>query len=209
MTILAVNAGAAAQIESLEGPRYRRYFDRVIRPETLSCTDLAGYDALIVPCRTPVHRLTPHADSIRRYLNRGGTVVAMGETHDPPWLPKIRFTSVETNWWWWLDPTADLGVRIAAPAHPLFRRIGRVDLAWHLHGFFDPPAGCEVLVTDIEGRAMLYVDEVTTPGRIIACSLDPFFHHGHHFMPATTRFLDGFLPWLVEDLALYRLRRSR
>ena len=35
MSILAVNAGAAYQIESLEGPRYRRYFDRLVRPEEL------------------------------------------------------------------------------------------------------------------------------------------------------------------------------
>ena len=85
--------------------------------------------------------------------------------------------------------------------HPLFRRLGPRDVAWHLHGFFDPPPGAEVLVTDGEGRAILYIDEVTTRGRLIVTSLDPFYHHGHHFMPATTRFLDGFLPWLVEDLA--------
>jgi hypothetical protein len=30
----------------------------------------------------------------------------------------------------------------------------------------------------------------------ILTSLDPFFHHGSHFMPATTRFPDGFLPWM-------------
>lgn len=30
MSILAVNAGAAFQIESLEGPRYRHFFDRLI-----------------------------------------------------------------------------------------------------------------------------------------------------------------------------------
>jgi len=29
--------------------------------------------------------------------------------------------------------------------------------------------------------------------------LDPFFHHGTYFMPAATRFLDGFLPWLRES----------
>lgn len=209
MTILAVNAGAACQIESLEAPRYRRFFDRVIRPEALAQVDPAGHDALLIPCRTPGHRIAPHAERIRAYLDRGGTVIAMGETQSERWLPNIRFTPVETNWWWWLDPAADLGVRIAAPGHPLFRRLAQRDLAWHLHGVYDPPPGVEALVVDMEGRAILYVDEVTTAGRMIVTSLDPFFHHGHHFMPATTRFLDGFLPWLAEDLAARRLGEIR
>jgi hypothetical protein len=201
MRILAVNAGTSFQIESLEGPRYRGYFDRLIRPEELASVDPAGFSALLIPCRTPAHRVTPHRDRLRRYLDQGGTVIAMGETNCERWLPGIRFTPLETNWWWWLDPAGDLGVRIAAPAHPLFRRLRQRDLAWHLHGFFDPPPGAEVLAADIEGRALLYIDEVSTRGRLIVTSLDPFYHHGHHFMPATTRFLDGFLPWLVEDLA--------
>jgi hypothetical protein len=28
-------------------------------------------------------------------------------------------------------------------------------------------------------------------------TLDPLSHFGSHFMPATERFLDGFLPWLA------------
>ncbi|WP_119392800.1 hypothetical protein [Taklimakanibacter lacteus] len=209
MSILAVNAGAAYQLESLEGPRYRRYFDRVVRPEALADTDLDGYGALLVPCRTAAHRIMPHSDRLRAYLDWGGTIVAMGECHSERWLPSISFTPVETNFWWWLDPNGDLGVRIAAPAHPLFRRIGPRDVAWHLHGHFATPAGAEVLLTDREGRAILYVDEVTTPGRMILTSLDPLFHHGHYFMPATTRFLDGFLPWLAEDAAAGRRRARR
>jgi len=42
---------------------------------------------------------------------------------------------------------------------------------------------------------------VTTGGQMILTTLDPFYHHGSHFMPATTRFLDGFLPWLRENFA--------
>lgn len=201
MSILAVNAGSASQIESLEGDRYRKYFDRLVRPEDLSEVELSSFDALLVPCRTPAHRLVPHARLLGEYLDRGRTIIAMGECHSHLWLPNIHFTPVETNWWWWLDPEGDLGVRIAAPEHPLFRKLGQRDLAWHLHGYFDLPNGAQSLAVDSRGRSILYIDEVTTSGRIILNSLDPFFHHGHHFMPATTRFLDGFLAWLVEDLA--------
>lgn len=204
MSILAVNAGTAYQIESLEGPRYCHFFERVIRPEVLGDIDLNEYGVLLVPCRTAAHRIIPNADRLLAYLNRGGTIVAMGECHSERWLPGISFAPVETNFWWWLEPGGDLGVRIASPTHPLFSRLGPRDVAWHLHGYFTTPPGAEVLLTDRDGRAMLYVDEVTTRGRMILSSLDPFFHHGHHFMPATMRFLDGFLPWLAEDVATRR-----
>ena len=201
MSIVAVNAGTAYQIESLEGPRYCHFFDRLIRPEALGDIDLDEYGALLVPCRTAAHRIMPHKERLLAYLDRGGTVVAMGECHSELWLPGISFAAVETNFWWWLEPGGDLGVTIASPEHSLFWRLGPRDIAWHLHGYFATPPGTEVLIADREGRAVLYVDEVTTPGRMILTSLDPFFHHGHHFMPATTRFLDGFLPWLAEDAA--------
>ena len=91
-------------------------------------------------------------------------------------------------------------MRIAQPGHSLFERLTQRDITWHLHGWFDPPAGAQVLAVNGEGRPILYIDEVTTAGRMVITSLDPFFHHGSHFMPATTRFLDGFLPWMRDTL---------
>jgi hypothetical protein len=201
MSILAINAGAAYQIESLLGERYCMYFDKVVRPEELSEVDLSAFETLLVPCRTPPHRLIAHKHLFQAHLEKGGTIIAMGECHSERWLSNIVFTPRETNFWWWLDPQGDLGLQIKSPLHPLFKLLGPQDLAWHLHGFFDPPVGSDVLITDNDGRAILYIDEVTTKGRLIVTSLDPFFHHGHHFMPATTRFLDGFLKWLKQDMA--------
>ena len=59
-----------------------------------------------------------------------------------------------------------------------------------------PPEGAEILIRDADGLPLLYVDAVSTAGRMIVTSLDPCYHHGSHFMPATTRFLAGFLPSL-------------
>lgn len=192
MRLTATNAGTYWQIETLEAPRYAPLFDRVLRPEALA-TALTPEDCLFVPCRTPPQRMIPVREAVAPHLAGGGTVVAMGESRSDLWLP-VEFHERPTNWWWWREPGADLGNRIVATDHPLLTGISVADVTWHLHGHLDPPEGAEVLVTDRDGLCLLYVDAVTTPGTIVATTLDPIYHHGSHFMPATTRFLDRFLP---------------
>ncbi|MDR1647992.1 MAG: hypothetical protein LBR88_08170 [Zoogloeaceae bacterium] len=46
---------------------------------------------------------------------------------------------------------------------------------------------------------MFYEDRVSTPGRIFVTTLDPCYHHGSRFMPAASRLLRGFLPWLARQ----------
>jgi len=200
MSILAVHPGASYHIESLEAPRYAGCFDRLVRPEDLPQVVLEDFSVVLIPCRTPADRMLEHAGRLRAYLDAGGTVIATGESDSGIFLPAINFTPQPTNFWWWLTPGADLGVRIAAPEHALFRRLEARDLAWHLHGWFDPPPGAEVLAVNESGNPILYIDEVSTAGRMVVTSLDPFYHHGSYFMPAATRFLDGFLPWMREEL---------
>ncbi|AJY47126.1 hypothetical protein [Martelella endophytica] len=193
------SSGCYYHIHSLEGARYGGHFDVVTAPEALSST-LKPADALWVPCRTPAQRMIAVRPVIADHLQAGGTVVALGESLSHLWLSHVDFIQTPTNWWWWLGENADLGVRIAAPGHPLMAGMTDRDVTWHLHGWFNPPEGAEVLVRDGEGRAVLYIDEVSTPGRMIVSSLDPMFHHGSHFMPATTRFLDRFVPNLKDFL---------
>ena len=196
--IAALHPGAFYHIESLEGARYRRFFSRLIRPESLGDDTLADVRTLLVPCRTPPARLLPHRSLLARFLARGGTLVAMGETSPHLWLRGLSFTAMPTNWWWWLTPGADLGVRIIRRDHPLMSGLSDADAAWHIHGWFEPAPGAEPLIVDAEGRALLFVDAANHgAGRLVATTLDPFYHHGSHFMPATTRFLDRFLPNLA------------
>lgn len=200
MSILVIHPGAYYHIESFEAPRYAHYFDRLVRPEDLADVRLEDFNVVLIPCRTPADRMEPHKARLRAYLDQGGTVIATGESDSHLFLPGIAFTPQPTNFWWWLTPGADLGVRIAKPRHGLFKHLAEKDVTWHLHGWFDVPEGAEVLATGDTGKPILYIDEVTTAGRMIITSLDPFFHHGSHFMPATTRFLDGFLPWMRAEL---------
>lgn len=193
--IVAPSSGTYYHIRSLEGPRYTSIFDVICTPEQVAGI-LRPSDILWVPCRTPAQRMIAQKEAVARHLAAGGTVVALGESRSDLWLPHVEFTGTPTNWWWWLDPSADLGVRVteAAARHPLMAGIGDRQATWHLHGWFVPPDGATVLARDGEGRAILYEDRVSTPGTMILSSLDPMFHHGSHFMPATTLFLDRFVP---------------
>lgn len=200
MSILTIHPGAYYHIESLESDRYAGYFDQLVRPEDLGDIRLEDFSVVLVPCRTPADRMVPHKQRLLAYLDQGGTIIATGESHSELWLPGIEFTGQDTNYWWWLEKDGDLGVRVARPGHSMFQYLGESDVTWHLHGWFRVPDGVEVLAINGEGNPILYVDEVTTRGRMIITSLDPFYHHGSRFMPATTRFLDGFLPWMRKEL---------
>jgi len=199
--IAATDCGTYFHHESLRGERYAHFFERLIYMPEFRPEDLSGLDALIVTCRTNADFLLPHRAAIGRFLGLGGTLVACGETDAHLWLDGIRWTPTPTNYWWWLKDKADSGLRRAAPRHSLFRHMTLADATWHFHGHFEPPAGARSVI-DLAGGGSVMYDDLTSygGGRAIVMSLDPFYHHGSHFMPATTRFLDAFLPWLTAEL---------
>ncbi|MGO1164489.1 hypothetical protein ACTOV4_21705 [Brucella sp. C7-11G] len=193
--IIVPSAGTYYHIRSFEGPAFSDLFDVISTPEDMADA-LRPHDILWVPCRTPAQRMIRQQHVIRRHLEAGGVVVALGESRSDLWLPNVEFTSVPTNWWWWLTPGADLGVELTGQGieHPLMQGLSKQDITWHLHGWFAPPPEATVLVRNSEGRAIFYIDTVSTAGTMILSSLDPIYHHGSHFMPATTRFLERFAP---------------
>jgi hypothetical protein len=198
VTVAALYGGSAAHHRALHEPKYRRWLDRIVYLPDAASAGLAGCRTVLVPER--LHRGLLHrtAPALHEVLDRGGTVVLFGE-QPTSWLPGLRWSYRPTNWWWWLDD-GPAPVLAALPGHSLFTRLRLSDATWHLHGVFDPPAGAETVLTARDGGAVLYIDRVTTPGTLIVTCLDPMWHFGSYFMPATERFLDGFLPWLHSDI---------
>lgn len=201
--LAAVYGGSAQHHRALTTPKYARHLTGGLHylPE-LADTDLTGLDGLIVPERLHRGLLTRAAGRILELLDAGGTVLTFsGGEPLPEFLPGVRWTHRPTNFWWWLEPGADLGLHSPTPDHPLFDHLRMRDCTWHHHGVLDPPEGAEVLVALPTGEALLYVDQVSTAGTLVVSTLDPMSHFGGHFMPATERFLDGFLPWAASALA--------
>lgn len=194
--IAALDAGTYYHHRTFHTPELMPYLDRHLYLPELDDAALAGCDALIVSCRTNPDLLVPHRERFARFLAAGKTLVAMGETGAHRWLDGVRWTDCEVNFWWWKTPGADSGLRLAHPAHPLFSHLTLADATWHQHGTFTPPPGARSLIDKAGAGSVLYEDRHSTPGRLIVTSLDPMYHHGSYFMPAASRFLRGFLPWL-------------
>lgn len=201
--IAALDSGTYYHHRTLYEPRYRDAFDEIVYARRLGKADLSGLDVLVISCRTDPSLLVPHRDKLAQFLDDGGTLVAMGSTGPHQWLDHVDWTDTPTNFWWWKEG-GSLGLRCVAPDHPLFDHITLDDATWHHHGHFAPPAGARSLIDVGEEGSILYEDTVTTNGRLIVTALDPMYHHGSYFMPATTRFLDGFLPFLKESVTAPR-----
>ncbi|MBD0863186.1 hypothetical protein IA539_18585 [Gordonia sp. zg691] len=175
----------------------------------LADTDLRGYDALIIPERIHRGHLNAAAPRILEFLESGGTVIAFsGGEPLAEFLPGVHWAHRPTNYWWWLEDGADMGLRSPNPDHSFFERLELKDCTWHYHGVVEPPAGAQALVDLPTDETLLYVDEVSTPGTLVISTLDPMSHFGAYFMPATERFLDGFMPW-VPEFASAQARKKR
>ena len=158
-----------------------------------------------MPDRLHPDLLGRHAPTLIDFLDRGRTLVVLGEP-PPPWAPGSfvapdQFLVVAGE-------GAQPPHKILHPEHTCPVRSVRGH-AMALSGVLFPPPGADalILVPADAGRArrrrrIALRHRATTRGRIILSTLDPFYHHGSNFMPATTRFLDGFLPWARANAAI-------
>jgi hypothetical protein len=195
--IAVIYSGNASHHRTFTEPRYKQYIDSLIYlPEFLN-TSLEGVEVLFVPSQLNEKLLMQAKEKIIDFAQAGGIVVAFGP-QPWKWLPNQKWEERETNFWWWLEKDAESGLVLAEPTYDLFNYITLEDATWHQHGVFWPVEGAQKLITTEDGGAVMYVDKVSTNGTWIITTLDPDYHFGSYFMPATERFLDGFIPWLAK-----------
>lgn len=201
MRLTAVYGGAAEHHRALNTTKYARWLTKPVYLPELPDTDLSDCNTLLVPDRLHAGQLHTARPALLGHLHRGGTVVLFGpqavlDEHPDDWLPGVRWEHQPTNFWWWLEDDATPPVTATAPDHPLFAHLSPADATWHHHGVLTPPEHAHTLIAARSGGAVLYTDEHSTQGTLVVTTLDPLYHFGSYFMPATERFLDGFLPWL-------------
>ncbi|MEK4081607.1 hypothetical protein [Solibacillus sp. FSL K6-1126] len=196
--IAVLYSGHAPHYVTFNTPKFKQYFEKIIYLPRFVEEDLEDMDVVIVPSQLHNKLLLEAAPAIRRFADNGGVVVAFGP-QPWQWIPGQNWETRPTNFWWWLEKDADSGLRMVAPDYPLFRD-GFLDEAactWHQHGVFHLQDGMQSLIDMKDGGSLLYVDKVSSKGTWIVTTLDPDFHFGSYFMPATEKFMDGFFPWLA------------
>ena len=178
-------------------PRFKKYIASHIYLPELASTTLDEFDVLYVPSQLNGHLLLQSKEKIINFAENGGIVAVFGP-QPWTWIPNQNWEERPTNFWWWLEKDAKSGLNLVNPDYHLFHYITLADATWHHHGVYWPIEGCEVLIATDDGGAIFYVDQVSTKGTWIVATIDPDYHFGSYFMPATERFLLGFFPWLAE-----------
>lgn len=195
--IAVIYSGNASHYRTFNEPKYNQYLAELIYFPNFLETPINHFDVLLVPSQMNETLLLQAKEKIHAYAEQGGIVVAFGP-QPWEWLPNQKWEERETNFWWWLEKDAKSGLVLSAPENDLFSYITLSDATWHQHGVFWPIAGTETLIATEDGGSVMYLDKVSTAGTWIITTLDPDYHFGSYFMPATERFLDGFLPWLAN-----------
>ncbi len=193
--IAVIYSGHAPHYRTFQEPKYAQYIETLIYLPEFEEADLSPYDVLIVPSQLNSNLLLKSVQKIRDFADQGKTVVALGP-QPWEWLPNQNWEHRATNFWWWLEENPDSGLRVKNEKHPFFDFFRLEDCTWHQHGVFWPPAHATTLIETVDHGAVLYIDEQSTKGTWIITTLDPDYHYGSYFMPATESFLEALFSWL-------------
>jgi hypothetical protein len=184
---------------------YAAYLDDRIYLWTLDRVDLSQYRAIVIPDFSNKVLLAKHARQINDYLASGGFLIVFEPNRMNRWLDVVKvpwFERETENWKWWMTPGGRLEVYQPEPKHPMTEVIGLDAMCWHFFGAFRFVDGAvPILNLDNDEGCIMYDQRLSGGGRLIASTLDPHTHHGRGFMPATTRFLNGFYPWLKSEVS--------
>lgn len=200
--IAFLHGGSHAHLATLADPALAPYRLGPLHVRTDRPESVRDADVLVVADRLRPDLLTVWAAEIRACLDRGATVIVFGENRVGDWLPGTREQPRPTIFWWWRTGE-DHRLRMQNPDHPAWQFFSDRSVVWHYHGVLEPPEGAVSLV-DLHAEdgtrdgSVLYVDEHSTPGRLLVTTMDPVYHHGSGFMPGATQLLYSALHWATR-----------
>jgi hypothetical protein len=183
--------GSLPEHRILTDERFRPWLAKSVYLPELTPAALADLDGLIVPEGSNHRRLQAAAGTVQAFLERGGTVLVFGD-QPVSWLPGIA--------WEFRPARSSPKLTAGSVDYGFYDAVPLLDKIWHHHGVLRPPAGADTVMSTEDSAGVLYVDRVSTGGTLLVSTLDPIRHTGETGMPAATRFLELFLPWVVNDL---------
>ncbi|MFD2263368.1 hypothetical protein ACFSM5_10755 [Lacibacterium aquatile] len=205
--IAYITWGNSSQIRSYRD--FSRYLDQMIYLREIESYDLSQYDAVVLPDSSDGASLRRIADQLNAYVAQGGFLIAFCAQGIDDWIEGIdlKWQPINTkDWLWWTKPRPYLEIHQPEPKHPMCENISLTDMSWHWKGVYEHRANARsILNLDDDSHSLfLDFDKLPNGGRILVTTLDPHCHNGERFMPATTRFLEAFYPWLNRELVIER-----
>ncbi len=208
--IAYIHWGNSWQLRSFQD--FRHYIDDLIYIHDLPKVDLTSYAAVVMPDAMDAAAVLPHAPQLNAYLKQGGFLIVFLQGH-ADWLevPGLEWSPGNCRDWLWWTKGEKLEISLTTPAHPIAQSIPLSHMSWHWGGSYNVPQGARSIVEIDGGGGSLFLDfpSLANGGRLLLATLDPHSHNGQRFMPATTRFLRSFYPWLNRELDLKRPERNR
>lgn len=95
--LIVLHGGASYHLVGVEQPPVSTLIDRAIYAPHFQAGDLDDAEIVAVACRTHPKHMMRLAPLLRGFLDRGKTVVAMGDTQSHLWLPSVRYAAHEAN----------------------------------------------------------------------------------------------------------------
>ena len=195
--IAVIYGGHASHYRTFNEPKYAQFIDALVYQREFKDFNLTGYDVLIVPSQLNGNILLENKQKIHDFADQGGIVLAFGP-QPWEWLPDQNWEERPTNFWWWTEKDAKSGLVTKNENHEFFDYLTLDDSTWHQHGVFWPKETVTTLIATEDGGSVLYIDNDSSNGTWVITTLDPDYHYGSYFMPATERFLDGLFQWLYQ-----------
>lgn len=204
--------GNGSQIRSYQDFSY--YIDELIYIRNLEQYVLFDYAAIVVPDGMNIEELSKQAKRLNDYVRLGGFLIIfhLGGVHE--WLDVVDLSWQPIHiqdWLWWQKPGKVPEIYQPDPKHPICNHIPLPDMQWHWGGVYDlhPQAISALNLENDQGCLFLDFQNLEGGGRLIVSTLDPHLHNGERFMPATTRFLRNFYPWLNQEVGITRTEPHR
>jgi len=153
--------------------------------------DLSKFDALLMAREGNQEVLLANKRKLVRFLDGGGRIISFGEVVNK-WLPLCD----------WRDERIDANTfKIVDETYPLFREISLDDLKWHprtVHGIFVLYENARPLITGENNYGIMYLDEKSFKGEILATVLDPLCHAGYG-LERPMKILKNIIHWSINN----------
>ncbi len=206
--IAYVTTGQSAQLISYWD--YAHYVDQLIYADDLPNFNLEEFGAVILSCHCHSDRILPHKKQLNDYVRNGGFLLIFALDYADKLLDVVNIEWVNSrikDWLWWTKPGGKIELYVPDNTiHSFFDYVKPENLHWHWHGAFKGNhIGTTLLaVEDTDESVIVDFKDLEGGGRVFITTLDPHSHNGQRFMPTTTKLLQGFYPWINNELGIDR-----